>query len=431
MDTTSINPELMLFTPPLINKGVSHVSWTQSRSVNSISDGIEISLKASGLQYLDLGRCRLRAKFKILNTDGSPVDKAKKVAPVNLTLHSLFRQCDVYLQHQLVSTSGNLYPYKALLDVLTGFGREAQESHLQTSMFYKDDPGRFDWPFDPKGEKLLNRGWDSRFKLTNGSKTVELEGPIFADVFQFPRYLLNEVLVSLRLYQSEDSFRIQSADNKEKYKIQLEDVSVLGCYVTLDPQVVRAHSKSLESQDAIYPYFSTQMKSFAVPAGQYSVSLGDIYSGVVPSKVLVGMVLAESLSGDQTKNPYNFQNFNLSSAGMYINDQAVPQLPHSLDFSEGVYTSAYLSMFTAQNLEKNDCGLNVSLSDYAQGYCLLSFDTKPDVEQDEQSEPAYGNVRLELRFKTPLEKAINVILYSGVDTVLRIDQARAVKLAGQ
>ena len=116
---------------------------------------------------------------------------------------------------------------------------------------------------------------------------------------------------------------------------------------------------------------------------------------------------------------------------MYINDRAVPQLPHSLDFSEGVYTSVYLSMFTAQNLEKNDCGLNVSLSDYAQGYCLLSFDTKPDFEQDEQSEPASGNVRLELRFKTPLEKAINVILYSGVDTVLRIDQARAVKLAGQ
>ena len=173
------------------------------------------------------------------------------------------------------------------------------------------------------------------------------------------------------------------------------------------------------------------MKSFAIPAGQYSVSLGDIYSGVVPSKVLVGMVLAESLSGDQTKNPYNFQNFNLSSAGMYINDQAVLQLPHSLDFSEGVYTSAYLSMFTAQNLDKNDCGLNVSLLDYEQGYCLLSFDTKPDVEQDEQSEPAYGNVRLELRFKMPLEKAINVILYSGVDTVLRIDQARAVKLAGQ
>ena len=79
MDTTSINPELMLFTPPLVNKGVSHVSWTQSRSVNSISDGIEISLKVSGLQYLDLGRCRLRAKFKILNTDGSPVDKAKTV----------------------------------------------------------------------------------------------------------------------------------------------------------------------------------------------------------------------------------------------------------------------------------------------------------------------------------------------------------------
>ena len=149
----------------------------------------------------------------------------------------------------------------------------------------------------------MNRGWDSRFKLTNGSKNIELKGPIFADVFQFPRYLLNEVLVSLRLYQSEDPLRIQSADNKEKYKIQLEDVSVLGCYVTLDPQVDRAQSKSLETRMPSTLIFQLVMKSFAVPAGQYSVSLGDICLGVVPSKVLVGLVLAESLSGEPDEEP--------------------------------------------------------------------------------------------------------------------------------
>ena len=59
-DITTINSELMFFTPPLVNKGITNVSFSESRPVNSISDGIEISLKASGLQYLDLERCRLK-----------------------------------------------------------------------------------------------------------------------------------------------------------------------------------------------------------------------------------------------------------------------------------------------------------------------------------------------------------------------------------
>ena len=161
------------------------------------------------------------------------------------------------------------------------------------------------------------------------------------------------------------------------------------------------------------PFFSTQMKSLLFQQVNIQFHWAILIRGSSPRKFCRHSACGISeWVPDKEPLYYNFQNFNLSSAGMYMNDQAVPQLPHSLDFSEGVYTSAYLSMFTAQNLEKNDCGLNVSLSDYAQGYCLLSFDTKPDVEQDEKSEPAYGNVRLELRFKTPLEKAINVILYS-------------------
>jgi len=69
---TTINSELMLFSPPLVTKGITSVTWSESRPVNSISDGMEICLKASGMQYLDLERCRLKVCFKILDTASSP-----------------------------------------------------------------------------------------------------------------------------------------------------------------------------------------------------------------------------------------------------------------------------------------------------------------------------------------------------------------------
>ena len=424
-DITTINSELMLFTPPLVNKGISNVSWSESRPVNSISDGIEISLKASGGQYLDLERCRLKARFKIIESDGKDLDASVQVAPVNLTLHSLFKQCDVYLQHQLVSTSGNLYPYKALMDVLLGFGEDAKKSHLQASMYYKDFAGRMEYA---GGKGDMNNGWKYRYNRTKGSKTVDVEGQIFADAFQFSRYLLNEILVTVKLFQAADEFRLMTEESTKKLKVELLDLAILGCYVTLDPEVIRAHTKSLESEKAVYPYASTQMKSFAVPSGQFSASFGDIYSGRVPNKIVVGMVLAEAMAGKLSKNPFNFQHFNLESATLYINDQSVPHKPFMTNFKEDLYTAAYMSLFTGQNQDRSDCGVDVELADYGKGYTLLLFDASPQVEGTEQTSPRFGNVKLDLRFREALNQAVNIILYSTTDSVLYIDQARDVKL---
>ena len=207
-DITTINSELMLFTPPLVNKGITNVSFSESRPVNSISDGIEISLIASGLQYLNFEICRMKVRFKIMDYAGKDIKAGTNVASVNLALHSFFKehsffkQCDVYLQHQLVSTSKNLYPYKSLFDVLLGYGEDAKRSHLQASMYYKDWPKRMDYPAEKK--QLENPGWKYRFDATTGSKTVDLEGKLFLDAFNFSRYLLNEVLVSVHFFQSSD-----------------------------------------------------------------------------------------------------------------------------------------------------------------------------------------------------------------------------------
>ena len=123
MAQSSINSELMLFQPAIVNHGVEYLQWIECRPVNQITEdgSIDIHLKASGSQYLDLQRSRLYVKAKIVKEDGKDLQDADVVTPVNLWLQSLWNQVDVLFQQKLVSSSGTNYAYKAMMDVLLNY----------------------------------------------------------------------------------------------------------------------------------------------------------------------------------------------------------------------------------------------------------------------------------------------------------------------
>ena len=64
----ALNPELMLFQPPVVNEGIEYLQWIECRPVNQITEdgSIDIHVKASGSQYLDLQRSHLYVKAKIV-----------------------------------------------------------------------------------------------------------------------------------------------------------------------------------------------------------------------------------------------------------------------------------------------------------------------------------------------------------------------------
>ena len=200
----ALNSELMLFQPPVVNEGIEYLQWIECRPVNQITEdgSIDIHVKASGSQYLDLQRSRLYVKAKIVNEDGGNLVASDVVTPVNLWLQSLWNQVDVFLQQKLVSSSGTNYAYKALMDVLLNYGVDAELSQLQTQLFYRDSGGSMDHT-DPKTTPI-NQGLIRRNLLAKNSATIDMVGPIYADVFQMPRYLLNEVDVHLKLFQNKE-----------------------------------------------------------------------------------------------------------------------------------------------------------------------------------------------------------------------------------
>ena len=93
---------------------------------------------------------------------------------------NLSNQVNVFLQQKLVSSSGTNYAYKALMDVLLNYGIDAELSQLQTQLFYRDSGGSMD-STNPTTTHL-NQGLIKRNLLAKNSATIDMVGPIYADV---------------------------------------------------------------------------------------------------------------------------------------------------------------------------------------------------------------------------------------------------------
>ena len=87
---------------------------------------IEFLIPGSGDDYLDLANTMLHVQAKVTRANGDDLDLADPVGPVNIWLHSLFSQVDVYLNGTLVTPSTNTYAYRAYIE--TSYGPDAKDT---------------------------------------------------------------------------------------------------------------------------------------------------------------------------------------------------------------------------------------------------------------------------------------------------------------
>ena len=423
-----ITSELRLFEPKAVNEGVEYLQYIECWPANQITEdgSVDIHIKASLSQYLDLQRSRLHVKAKIVKEDGSNLEETDVVTPVNLCMQSLFNQVDVYFQ--LVSSSGTNYAYKAYMDVLLNFSEDAERSQIQTQLFYKDSAGAFDQT--KITEIPLNQGLILRQKLAKNSQLVDMCGPISADTFNMSRYLLNEVNVHLKLFQSEHEFRLMSSVAGKKDKVIITEVMLKAAMLGIHPDILKSHARTLKDKPAIYPFNRTDVKTFAVPKGQYNVNLDDIFQGKIPNRLVLGMVSADAYAGDLTKNPFYFKHYNFDFVCLYANGQSVPAKSLQDRFSSNTYTEAYQTLFSGMNIDGKDAGITCSRNDYPKCYTLIVFDLSSEVvDASVQTVQKQGNLQLEITFAEALPEAINVILYASFPGEISIDQARTIRLS--
>ena len=426
----SLNSELLLFAPPSTNSGIQQTRWVDASANLLTSDGdVELSVSGSGNSYLDLAKSYLYVKAKIVKPDGTNVADDEQVAAVNFLLHTLFSQIDVLLQQKQISSTGNNYPYKAIIDAYLNYGKDAKLSHLQSALYFKDTPGELD-SIEPKAADALstpaNNGLGARWQLTKGGKTVDLMGVPLLDMFQLDRYILDGVAVKLRMVQSKNSFRLMAKTNLH-YRVTLLDVTLRVCKIYVDPAVIEAHSLSLMKNPAIYPYMASEIKTFAIAQGTYTIKLDDIFQGKVPSTLVCGMVMAEAYAGSYKHSPFNFKHCDIESFICYADNQAVPFNGINTNFAQNNYQEAYINIFAGSKMGLSDKGTDITRDDFKDGYALFVFNldvhsTTPGVLPSLRS----GNLALECRMSKALPWAATLICYGKFPSQFQIDKARAI-----
>ncbi|XP_045158110.1 uncharacterized protein F54H12.2-like [Mercenaria mercenaria] len=153
-------------------------------------------------------------------------------------------------------------------------------------------------------------------RTKGGSKIVEMEGPLHIDLFQQPKLLINGVSVGIKLHR--DTFTLITDALSPDFRVKIVDAHFRLCIQRLSSCVLVAHDRLIQDTPASYPYLRTDIKTTSIASGQFSYSADDIFQGLVPSKLIVGLVPSAAFNGDYTQNPFNLKHYNCSSIGLYV-----------------------------------------------------------------------------------------------------------------
>ena len=416
-------PELDLFSNLPTQASVEDGFHTEIQPNTSLDDGpIKFTVSGDSNYYLDLASSYLYLEVKITKADGTAVDADTEVGPVNLLAHSLFKQIDVYLNDVLFSNASNLYHYRALLETLLTYNDEAKKSQLTMALFYKDTAGKMDNIADD------NVGLKTRRSLTDASKTVPMICKPHSDIFFQKRYILNGVDLKLKLVKNSNPFVLMAAANAD-YKLKVTAASFFVRKVKINNGIQLNHIEMLDKklQPAVYPLRRVEMKTCNIGTGSLSWSEENLFQGVMPKKIVVGLVKATAFEGAYAENPYNFQNFNLKFCSLLVDGKMVPQKPLDSDFTNDLTLRNYHTLLETTGVLFNQGGIGIDRSEYEQGYSLIAFNLIPDLEES----GCYhlikkGNIRLELKFSQALANPVNVVIYAEFDGAVKIDKNRAV-----
>jgi hypothetical protein len=420
--------ELDLFSVPPTQTSIESGLFVEYRPISSLTDGapIEFEIVSSGDDYIDFANSYLHVKVKIQRANGTALDAADTVGPVNNFLHSLFSQVDVSLNGTVVTNSTNTYGYRAYLENLLTFGPAAKESQLTAALFYKDEAGKMDRcnPLAAVAER--NSGLATRAAFFAESNEVDMIGRIHSDIFFQPRYMLNEVNTKIKLTRNKDVFSL-CAIGDQAFKILITSASMHIRKVKVSSSVYLAHAKTLESGMAKYPVRRVICKTFTIPTGYLDVSQEKLFSGQLPTRLVLGCLDNTAFNGSLARNPFNFKHYNLKEISVYLDGQNHGIKPLSSNFESSQYISSFMSLFSGTGKENRDEGNGISRSDFANGYALYAFDLTADLSENESFNLArHGTVRIDMNFGVALPHTVTVVAYAEFENIIEIDRNRNV-----
>jgi len=414
--------EIDLFSVPPTQTSIQEGFYDDIPADNSFNSSATIRIGVSGdsTHYLNLSEFEIIIQGYICKIGDEGVADTKKISVVNNLLGSLFKQAEISFNNKTVENTNDLYPYRDYITKTLGLSAQQKKSQLAGSLYYKDDPEKFNTCLIGANE-LKNSGFISRRTAILGKKIIELQGKLSCDVFNINHLLVPSVNVEVKLTKNDPKFYMLG-DDAQGFYFNYTSVFLRIKRHIISPSVMEAHALLAETTSYKYPLRRIVAKHTVTPYGAVKFSLTGICKGIMPRRVIVGFVKNSAYDGEIKENPFEFQNILLKNISLKINSKSLPHSDgYSLDYAKGVILNGYRS------LSKLFPDLDVTLDEYKNGYSLYSFDLNPDNGScSHYSLLKDGQLDMDVSIERPLDSAYTVIFLCEFDNVIEIDRNRQI-----
>ena len=405
------------------------------------SDVIEFSTTTSSTSYMDLRESTLYVKLKITDGNnanllerpapGEPLLVASQVYPVNLPLASIFKSCEVTLGGKQIGSTSNLYAYRAMLQTLLSFTHDAKKHQLRAAGFKKDQGGLD--AMSTTGVNISNgtspnKGAVVRFRMSKFSRSFELEGPIFNELWESGKLILSKTRIGVKLTLADPKFCLMSADENGIYKIKLQKALLRLSIKEVASYVRLAHEERLLQANAKYPFTRIEMRSFLKPAGISDLSEANLSTGEIPRRIVLTLVSSAAVNGHLQQNPFNFQHFNVSTIKLNVAGNEIPYGELNLDFGEGQNAiEGYMTLFRGCKLWMTNFSNDITYYDFVNGHSIFVFNLSGDDSGTSAFQLAKeGNVSVHIKLAENVGESVTIVALFEYDAFLEIDKERNV-----
>ena len=385
-------------------------------AVTSEESQVKFYIPGTSDSFIDLSMSQLRIIMKIVKEDGEDLADDDVVTTVQLPIATMFNQIDMEINGKSVSSNTKLYGYRAIIETVIESGRD--ECWMTPAGYHFTDEG------DQKEDPAFFTAFTPRYAK---SGQVEIQGPLFLDLFTQNKMIPPQCAIMLRMTRSSNDFALYGKDATKKYRIKIKDMSLMLTHCELQPEYRGRIERNAMTKLMQFPMKQIEMRSYMIGRGSFTHTEHYAYMGRIPRRLVFGMVRDVNASGSVVTDPFLFEHFNLSHIEVTLNGIAYPSHSVIIDMSNPPWSAGGAYAETMQALGKlSGAETGLTITKWATNKFLIATDFHLGMGADSDClvRNEKGQLSVNLQFAEPIVDQVQLVLYIEMNGVLQMDGAR-------
>ena len=382
--------------------------------------------------FIDLNTLTWNGKIRVINKKdpSTPVITANGTkditcSVVNNFIHSTVSKITYKLNDfQMGDSAPKSYSYRAYMDNLLSFSKGAKEQSLKYHGFEQDTPGSFENVHKLKVSNE-NIGFKKRSELFCTPNYFHFSVKLRIDLANIDQFLQPGVQLRFEIERNSDAFALLSdVGDDVTFEFEIKDSTIEFDKMIPTPEYLNHFETNILQEPLIYSYDKSQIHYFPYTANVNDLSIYSMFhTDKLPSYLVFGLVDNDAFDGSVSKNPYNFQHFNLKEFYLLVNGISVPTQPVKLDITSMDYHQTYVNEFLDKlKLKNSNDSIGISADDWINGSFFWIVDLNVDKCCNfHEHNSKGGTIHLKLQTKTALPKTTRLIVYSTSRERMSID----------